>query len=98
MEMSITNAKAALANPPSELKTLLTDERVPQEAREGLKAAGLDVEKLKREGTKQVSSSETSAGSRLQVVDEHQNFSYVTLSSSHIYQQSLTRTSCDCAS
>jgi hypothetical protein len=75
MEMSINNAKAALANPPDELKKLLTDERVPQEARESLKAAGLDVEKLKSDKAAGSSVSETTTGSRLQVVDEHQNFS-----------------------
>lgn len=75
MEMSINNAKAALANPPDELKTLLTDERVPQEARESLKAAGLDVENLKSDKVAESSGTELSAGSRLQVVDEHQNFS-----------------------
>lgn len=75
MEMSIDNAKAALANPTAELKELLTDERVPQEARDGLKAAGLDVEALKdREGAKGAPSG-SAATSRLQVVDEHQNFS-----------------------
>ena len=80
MEMSIDNAKAALANPTAELKALLTDERVPQEARDGLKAAGLDVEALKgREVAKGASSGSTT--SRLQVVDEHQNFSYVMRSS-----------------
>ncbi|GHJ84624.1 hypothetical protein NliqN6_1026 [Naganishia liquefaciens] len=71
MEMSINNAKAALADPPAQLKTLLTDNRVSQEAREGLKAAGLDVEKLKSKDMTQVAASE----SRLQVVDENQNFS-----------------------
>lgn len=82
MEMSIDNAKAALANPTAELKELLTDERVPQEARDGLKAAGLDVEALKdRKVAKEGAPSGTVATSRLQVVDEHQNFSYVTRSS-----------------
>jgi hypothetical protein len=75
MEMSINNAKAALANPPDELKTLLADERVPKGAKESLKAAGLDVEKLKSDTAAGSSGSETATGSRLQVVDEHQNFS-----------------------
>ncbi|KAI5454161.1 Dynamin-like GTPase that mediates homotypic ER fusion [Naganishia albida] len=74
MEMSIDNAKSALANPPAELKELLTDERVPQEAGDGLKAAGLDVEGLKeQELEKKVAGNQVT--SRLQVVDEHQNFS-----------------------
>jgi hypothetical protein len=76
MEMSIDNAKAALAKPTAELKALLTDERVPQEARDGLKAAGLDVEALKGSEVAKGASS-GSVTSRLQVVDEHQNFSYV---------------------
>jgi hypothetical protein len=76
MEMSIDNAKTALANPTAELKELLTDERVPQEARDGLKAAGLDVEELKKRDGENASSGKEIT-SRLQVVDEHQNFSYV---------------------
>ena len=75
MEMSINNAKAALTDPPAELKSLLTDERVPQEAKQSLKAAGLDVEKLKGEELPHDSVGELAAGSRLQVVDENQNFS-----------------------
>ena len=84
--MSINNAKAALADPPAQLKTLLTDNRVSQEAREGLKAAGLDVEKLKSKDMAQVAASE----SRLQVVDENQNFSYVGLSIYRNLCKSLT--------
>lgn len=76
MEMSIDNAKSALANPPAELKELLTDERVPQEARDGLKAAGLDAEGLKEQELEKKEEG-NQVTSRLQVVDEHQNFSYV---------------------
>lgn len=80
MEMSINNAKAALTDPPAELKSLLMDERVPQEAKQSLKAAGLDVETINSEGASQDPATELASGSRLQVVDENQNFSCVALS------------------
>jgi hypothetical protein len=77
MDMSITNARKALENPTEELKQLLIDERVPQEAKEGLKEAGLDVESLKHGGKTEDKPSNGKAGSRVQVVDENQNFTYV---------------------
>ncbi|KAJ9104579.1 Dynamin-like GTPase that mediates homotypic ER fusion [Naganishia friedmannii] len=79
MEMSINNAKAALANPSAQLKVLLADPRVPEEARQGLEEAGLDVQSLGESGngSKVEKGGDASAGraeSRVQVVDEHQNF------------------------
>lgn len=66
MNQSIDIAKAALADPPAELKQLLQDERLPQVAQEGLKEASSAAPTTN--GTKPVSTS------RLQVVDENQNF------------------------
>lgn len=77
MDMSITNARKALENPTEELKQLLTDERVPQEAKEGLKEAGLDVESLTHSGKTEDKPSNGKSRSRVQVVDENQNFTYV---------------------
>lgn len=79
MELSIDNAKAALANPPPELKSLLADERTPQGAKDALveamhsppPASAMNGDKGRLDG-KGVS---RPGDGRLQVVDEEQRFS-----------------------
>lgn len=72
MEQSIDVAKAALADPPAELKRLLQDERVPEVAREGLKEASPAL--ATSNGGKSNGTSTPLPTGRLQVVDENQNF------------------------
>jgi hypothetical protein len=76
MELSVDNALAAIANPSAELKSLLSDERTPQAAKDALAHAmngsksGVAADK----GIVHRSSGDERDG-RLQVVDEQQRFS-----------------------
>lgn len=79
MELSIDNAKAALANPPPELRSMLANDGTPQAAKDALaevmkgSATGSVINGNK--GTSGENDRNSPGDGRLQVVDEEQRFS-----------------------
>jgi hypothetical protein len=89
MNQSIDLAQQALQHPPSDLKDLLNDPRVPKAAMESIKAEGFRPEKKDKDGAQDEgrrvgAGAEAGAGAmagvsglgdgRLQVVNEKQEF------------------------